>query len=223
MHPLGHAALLSSAMTALALDVTLILPASRPNPLTLASSTHATLTSLGQRFAAPISDTSTFVFRNVTPGSYLADVHCPSDGFRPLRVDVGGGGEVHAWETYRGNDWDNKGEAISMIETDTVKGFELSALGGKTYFTERPKCRLAHTTSTTVKANQALVSILSILMNPMILMGIVSMVFFVGMPKLVENSKKDLRWCILAMLTASALQWTLKPVPNSRSRKRIAQ
>lgn len=145
MYLLGPAALLSSALTALALDITLILPATRPNPLTLASSTHATLTSLGQRFSAPISDTSTFVFRNVTAGSYLADVHCPSDGFRPLRIDVGGGGEVHAWQTYRGNDWDNKGETISIIETETVTGFELSALGGKTYFTERPKCRLTYT------------------------------------------------------------------------------
>lgn len=32
------------------------------------------------------------------------------------------------------------------------------------------------------------VSILSILSNPMILMGIVSMALFIGMPKLVENS-----------------------------------
>lgn len=33
-----------------------------------------------------------------------------------------------------------------------------------------------------------IVSIMSILMNPMILMGLVSMVIFIGMPKLVENS-----------------------------------
>lgn len=36
---------------------------------------------------------------------------------------------------------------------------------------------------------------MSILMNPMILMGIVSMVFFVGMPKLVENSKIPIPSC----------------------------
>lgn len=34
-----------------------------------------------------------------------------------------------------------------------------------------------------------IVSILSILKNPMILMGLVSMVLFIGMPKLIENSK----------------------------------
>lgn len=32
------------------------------------------------------------------------------------------------------------------------------------------------------------VSVLTILKNPMILMGLVSMVMFVGMPKLMENS-----------------------------------
>lgn len=37
-------------------------------------------------------------------------------------------------------------------------------------------------------ALNSIVSILSILRNPMILLGLVSMVIFLGMPKLVENS-----------------------------------
>lgn len=36
---------------------------------------------------------------------------------------------------------------------------------------------------------KSLVSVLTILKNPMILMGLVSMVMFIGMPKLMENSK----------------------------------
>lgn len=138
MHLLTPLALLG---TALALDVTLILPAYHPDPLSLPPSTHATLSSLGQRFSAPISDASTFVFRNVTPGSYLADVHCATDGFRPLRIDVGGGDVVLAWETYRGNDWDNRGEAVPLTETETVKGFQVKSMGSKLYFNERPACK----------------------------------------------------------------------------------
>lgn len=36
-----------------------------------------------------------------------------------------------------------------------------------------------------------IVSVFGILKNPMILMGLVSMVLFIGLPKLVENSKKS--------------------------------
>ncbi|KAM3558754.1 hypothetical protein MY1884_003823 [Beauveria asiatica] len=162
--------------------VTLHLP-STPAPGTLSPRTHATLTTLGRRLSAPLSAAHSFVFRNVSAGSYLADVHCPTDGFAPLRVDVGeekGEGEavvVQAWETYRGNDWGNKGEALVLKQgSDGTQGFEVRALGRKGYFMERPKF-----------------SVMSILMNPMILMGLVSMVIFIGMPKLVENMDEETR------------------------------
>ncbi|TQV91715.1 hypothetical protein V2A60_008649 [Cordyceps javanica] len=169
--------------------VTLYLPTT-PAPLTLAARTHATLTSLGRRLAAPVTDAHTFVFRNVTAGSYLVDVHSPSDGFAPLRIDVDvdgkgkgeGEGEaaamvVQAWETFRGNDWDNKGEALAVRRADDGSpGFEVRALGRKSYFMERPTF-----------------SVTSILMNPMILMGLVSMVIFIGLPKLVENMDPETR------------------------------
>lgn len=69
----------------------------------------------------------------------------------PLRVDVSAAAEdaaaagkteaVRAWETYRGNDWNNKGEALAVRDgADGSVGFEVRALGGKTYFMERPKC-----------------------------------------------------------------------------------
>ncbi|KAM3514579.1 hypothetical protein MY11210_001814 [Beauveria gryllotalpidicola] len=172
---------LATCTTTTVTTVTLHLP-STPAPGTLSPRTHATLTTLGRRLSAPLSATHSFVFGNVSAGSYLADVHCPTDGFAPLRVDVGGaGGEeeeaVQAWETYRGNDWGNKGEALVLKQgSDGTRGFEVRALGRKGYFMERPKF-----------------SVMSILMNPMILMGLVSMVIFIGMPKLVENMDEETR------------------------------
>lgn len=139
---LAGLALCASASSSSAQSVTLYLPAS-PNPFALAARTHATLASLGAHYSAPLSAVNTFVFRNVTPGSYLADVHCPSEAFRPLRVDVGPDapeGAVAAWETFRGNDWANKGEALPVKHGSAGSGFELRHLGGKNYFLERPGC-----------------------------------------------------------------------------------
>ncbi|OAA44027.1 hypothetical protein BBO_04383 [Beauveria brongniartii RCEF 3172] len=162
------AGLLALAHLAASTTVTLHLP-STPAPGTLSPRTHATLTTLGRRLSAPLSAAHSFVFRNVSAGSYLADVHCPTDGFAPLRVDVGEEEEeeeeeeavVQAWETYRGNDWGNKGEALVLKQgSDGTQGFEVRALGRKGYFMERPK---------------------------------LSMVIFIGMPKLVENMDEETR------------------------------
>ncbi|KAI1817564.1 hypothetical protein GGS20DRAFT_531736 [Poronia punctata] len=150
-----------------------------PNPAALSPSTHATLTALGASYSAPLSTDNTFVFRNVSVGSYLADIYCSTYGFAPLRVDVdveGDGQEelVRAWETFRGNDWDNRGEQISAV--DNGGAFPVRVLGEKVYYTERSGF-----------------SILSILKNPMILMGLVSLGLFVGMPKLMENMDPEMR------------------------------
>ncbi|KAH7320917.1 hypothetical protein B0I35DRAFT_428098 [Stachybotrys elegans] len=160
---------------ALAAELTLYLPA-KPNPFTLPSSTRATLSALDSHLSAPLSSINTFVFRNVTPGSYLVDVHCPTTAFSPLRIDVAPDGTIAAWETFRGNDWANKGEALPVKEGSVGQGVELRARGPKNYFLERPKF-----------------SILSILKNPMILMGIVTLGLSVGMPKLLENMDPEMR------------------------------
>ncbi|KAI9170963.1 ER membrane protein complex subunit [Paramyrothecium foliicola] len=160
---------------ALAAELTLYLPA-KPNPFGLAPSTHATLSSLHHHASAPLSGANTFVFRNVSAGSYLVDVHCPSAWYQPLRVDVGPDGAVEAWETFRGNDWGNKGERLAVKEGSAGKGVDLRTVGPKNYYAERPKF-----------------SILSILKNPMILMGLGSMVLVFGMPKLVENMDPEMR------------------------------
>ncbi|KAL2256300.1 hypothetical protein VTK26DRAFT_1882 [Humicola hyalothermophila] len=177
--------------------ITVRLPSAHPllpNPNALPASTRATLTTLGRnRAAAPLSTASTFVFRNVSRGSYLLDVHCPTHFFAPLRVDVvapeeeeeedgleGGkekkGGRrlrVQAWETFRGNDWGNKGEVVPVLEGDVL---EARVVGGKGYFMERSRF-----------------SVLSIFKNPIILLSLVSMGLFFGMPKLIENMDPEMR------------------------------
>lgn len=135
--------------------LTLWIPSSQQLPAAhvLPASTHATLTALGASYRAPLSTAASFVFRNVTPGSYLADVHCRDYAFAPLRVDVvaleaeSGGKEgkkgervvVKAWETYRGNDWGNKGQEATRSGGEDG-GFAVRVLGYKEYFTERGAC-----------------------------------------------------------------------------------
>ncbi|KAK0705006.1 hypothetical protein B0H67DRAFT_522440 [Lasiosphaeris hirsuta] len=150
-----------------------------PNPNALAPATHATLSSLHKAKSAPLTVANTFVFGNVSAGSYLVDVHCATHAFAPLRIDVvpseieaDGRLRVQAWETYRGNDWDNKGEAVPVGEA----GLEVRVVGGKGYFMERSKF-----------------SVLSILKNPMILLGLVSMGIFLGMPYLVDNMDPEMK------------------------------
>ncbi|OTB04344.1 hypothetical protein M426DRAFT_320942 [Hypoxylon sp. CI-4A] len=167
--------------------LTLWIPSTQqlPNPHSLPATTHATLTALGTSYDAPLTASGTFAFRNVTAGSYLADVHCSTHAFAPLRVDVvqsSIGGEdgngrlvVKAWETYRGNDWENKGQEAPRTGGEDGR-FAVRALGGNVYFVERGSF-----------------SVFGILKNPMILMGIVSMALFVGMPKLVDNMDPEMR------------------------------
>ncbi|KJZ77779.1 hypothetical protein HIM_02956 [Hirsutella minnesotensis 3608] len=193
---------LSLAASALSASVTLYLPAT-PNPFTLPSRTHATLSSLGAHHSAPLSAVNTFVFRNVTPGSYLADVHCPTDAFRPLRVDVApDGAAVAAWDTFRGNDWANKGEAVPLRDGSAGSGFDLRPLGRKNYFIERP-----------------VFSVLSILKNPMILMGAVSMLIFVGMPYLMDNSRLDAVHNTITDVDSSAVDPEMKAEFEAQQRK----
>lgn len=141
--------------------LTLALPPSQPllpNPNALPASTRATLTTLGKnRASAPLSTTNTFVFHNVSRGSYLLDVHCPTLFFVPLRVDVtrevdgegdedegkvgGGRVRVRAWETFRGNDWGNKGESVQVVGAGEGVLMEARVTGRKGYFMERSSCK----------------------------------------------------------------------------------
>lgn len=91
------------------------------------------------------------MFANVSAGSYLVDMHSISHAFAPLRVDVVAAGsaepkegekpvegklKVRAWETFRGNDWDNKGEAVTL-EGGALR---VRVLGPKAFYMERSTC-----------------------------------------------------------------------------------
>lgn len=78
-------------------------------------------------------------------------MHSISHAFAPLRVDVvplvSGAGQgdkdeevdglkVQAWETFRGNDWDNKGESVGL-EGGALR---VRVMGQKAFLMERSSC-----------------------------------------------------------------------------------
>ncbi|KAF2710936.1 hypothetical protein K504DRAFT_489903 [Pleomassaria siparia CBS 279.74] len=154
------------------------------NPSTLPSTTYATLHSSGAPIEAYLTRANSFNFANVSAGSYLLMVHCRDYAFHPLRLDVSveeaveGSGEkrelVKAWQTFIGNEWDNKGELIGEGGNGVV--LETRPLGQKYYFQERQGF-----------------SPLSFLKSPMILMALFSMVMIFGMPYLMENMDPETR------------------------------
>lgn len=116
----------------------------------LSPSTHARLTTLSQIYSAPLQTDGKFVFPNVTEGSYLFEIYCHSYFFAPLRVDVEESKdtdnleEVQVWETFRGNEWENKGRKVPIrIEgqgKNKIYHFEVQSLATKKYIIERPGC-----------------------------------------------------------------------------------
>lgn len=154
------------------------------NPSTLPSTTHATLQSSGPPLDAYLTRSNTFNFNNVSAGSYLATVHCRDYAFEPLRIDVNleeaveGSGEkreiIRAWQTFLGNEWDNKGESRGEGGNGLV--IEARPLAQKYFYQERQGF-----------------SPLSFLKNPMILMAVVSMGLIFGMPKLMENMDPEMK------------------------------
>jgi ER membrane protein complex subunit 7 len=143
---------LTGAVTPAGTTVTFRVPATHalPNPFELPPSTRATLSSFRKAHHAPLTTLNTFVFHNVSAGSYLVDVHCVTHTFVPLRLDVrpaedgtaaaaAGKMTLRVWETFRGNDWENKGEAVPLLEGGV---FEVRVLRRNSFFTERSKCEL---------------------------------------------------------------------------------
>jgi hypothetical protein len=121
------------------------------NPSTLPSTTHATLQSSGPPLDAYLTRSNTFNFNNVSAGSYLATVHCRDYAFEPLRIDVTeeeaveGTGEkkemIRAWQTFLGNEWDNKGESRGEGGSGLV--VEARPVATKYFYQERQGCKLA--------------------------------------------------------------------------------
>jgi hypothetical protein len=118
------------------------------NPSSLPSTTHATLQSSGTPLDVYITRSNSFNFHNVSVGSYLATIHSRDFAFEPLRIDVtleeaveGSGDkreQVHAWQTFIGNEWDNKGESRGEGGNGLV--IEVQPRAPKAYFQERAGC-----------------------------------------------------------------------------------
>ena len=131
------------------------IPASQllPNPSTLPPSTHATLHAHGAPISALLTRSNKFFFDDVAPGSYLFNVHCRDYHFEPLRIDIvandtaPGGEYVMSWQTFRSNEWDNKGEIRGQghgADPEGVK-IEVRPTGVKDYYQPRQGCKLSST------------------------------------------------------------------------------
>ncbi|KAF1990093.1 hypothetical protein K402DRAFT_371064 [Aulographum hederae CBS 113979] len=177
MKPTVLFSLLASLVSAAHLTITLPAVPALPNPSTLPSSTTATLISHGTPLTAHISRTNTFVFSSVNPGSYLLTLHSRDHFFEPLRIDVSANDSVTAWQTFRGNEWGNRGEVRGVGDgREKAVEVEVRCLGGKEFYAVR-----------------AGFSMFSILKNPMILMALFSLAVIVGMPYLMENMDPETR------------------------------
>lgn len=118
------------------------------NPSSLPSTTHATLQASGPPLEAYITRSNSFNFNNVSVGSYLATVYCRDYAFEQLRIDVtieeameGSGDKrekVQAWQTFIGNEWDNKGENRGEGGNGLV--IEVQPRAPKQYYQERAGC-----------------------------------------------------------------------------------
>lgn len=156
------------ATTVICSSLTITIPPSNllPNPNVLPAGTHATLTSLPSSsssssqdqttrnalFNAPLTCSATFVFRNLQPSaptqpaSYLLDIRSAEYVFAPYRVDVAADGKVlGAWETFRGNPWDNRGaEKFNAVDAAARKDATVEAklLAKRGFYEQRSSCKL---------------------------------------------------------------------------------
>ena len=175
MASIRNALLLAYAALATAARLTVSIPPSQllPNPSTLPSSSHAILLGPpGTRYDAPLRKDNTFLFPDLQDASYLLTIHSHNYFFPPLRVDVtsseGNGKNISAWATFRGNEWDNKGQFYGTGKEELT--ISVKAGAEKQFYQERGGF-----------------NILSFLKSPMILMGLASVVLIFGMPYLMDN------------------------------------
>jgi hypothetical protein len=168
-------------------------PPQLPNPATLPASTHAVLLGpLGVRYDALLRRDNTFHFPNVDEASYLLTIHSRDHLFPPLRIDVGKGeGDpsqqtISAWQTFRGNEWSNKGPHYGT--GDNVLNVEVRPMAQKDFYVQRGGF-----------------NVLSFLKSPMILMSLVSVVMIFGLPKLLDNSMRHQTLCCHCILITSVV------------------
>ncbi|KAK3068085.1 hypothetical protein LTR53_014616 [Teratosphaeriaceae sp. CCFEE 6253] len=146
-----------------------------PNPASLGASTHAVLVGPpGVRYDAPIRRDNTFAFPELAEASYLLTVKSRDYDFPALRVDVSKASDgsleqtIQAWQTFRGNEWSNKGPQYGSGKGELR--IQVQPSHQKDYYQSRGGFNL-----------------LGFFKSPMILMGLVSVVFIFGMPYIMEN------------------------------------
>ncbi|KAM0711056.1 hypothetical protein Q7P35_001795 [Cladosporium inversicolor] len=182
MHLSSFLSVLGAAALASAAKLTINIPPNSPalpNPATLPASTHATLIGApGVKFTAPLRRDNTFVFDSLPESSYLLAIHARDHFFPPYRVDVGHTEAetaqeiVHVWQTFRGNEWSNKGPYLGSAQGELT--VDIRPAAQKEFYQSRGGF-----------------SVMSIFKNPMILMGLASVVMIFGMPKLMENMDEE--------------------------------
>ncbi|KIV98969.1 uncharacterized protein PV09_09299 [Verruconis gallopava] len=181
-YPLAFVTLLLPITLAAQIAVSISHPTFPFSASTLSSSTSATLHAAGASLRTVLNRNNKFVFGSVPFGSYLLEIHSREFVFEPLRIDitdVDGKNYIKSWQTFQGNEWDNKGEirgesdasvAGSSANTDVY----VNVLGVKDYYAKRLGF-----------------SIMSLLSNPMILIAFFSLALLLGMPYLVENMDEE--------------------------------
>jgi ER membrane protein complex subunit 7 len=161
MKILTLAALSLAILQAAASSLTVQIPPNNilPNPQVLPPNTHATLTTLPRSatsqqqhiISAPLTHTAEFHFADLpalgasgSPESYLLDIRSKEYVFAPYRVDIAADGSVLGiWETFRGNQWDNRGmERYAKLKGQerpdvTVQAHVVARRG---FYEVRPKC-----------------------------------------------------------------------------------
>lgn len=152
-----------------------------PNPSSLAASTHAVLLGPpGVRYDVPLRKDNLFVFPDLADASYLLTIHSREHFFPPLRIDVdaaetpGSPQLISAWQTFRGNEWSNKGPSYGSGQGAIT--VQVRPGGPKDYYQERGGF-----------------SVISFLKSPMILMSLVSVGLIFGLPKIMDNSTSHAR------------------------------
>lgn len=200
---------LAFAALATAARLTVSVPGSNllPNPSELPSSTHAVLLGPpGVRYDTPLRRDNTLVFSDIPAASYLLTVHTRDFFFPPLRVDVNrtegeGGQTISAWQTFRGNEWNNKGPSFGSGKDEL--NIQIRPNVKKDFYQVRGGF-----------------SLLSFLKSPMILMALFSVAMIFGMPYIMENSKLDGLCSLARRVPANRLQWIPSLKPNSKRCRR---
>jgi hypothetical protein len=146
MHSLSSVLFLSALLPFLtaAVRIKVDVPATTflPNPAALPSTSSAVLTSKGKPLSVPISRSNTFLFADVPAGSHLLSVYSRDVLFENLRVDVSETGAVQSWQTFRGNEWNNKGEVRGSGDAgDGIAVLQVRAVAKKEYYQLRPSCK----------------------------------------------------------------------------------